>query len=324
MQKELKYVADLVLFARIVQAGGISKCAADLGMERTTISRRLKMLEDSLGTKLLIRSPKQTTTTEAGRRCFERCVHLLEIVNGIGQATLSDPSTEANAATAIVVGAPPDIVDSYLEACLSNYERDNAGIAIERHLTSGTTTQELSKVDLLVTWETDALGDSLVRKLASVRQSVYASPDWIERHGSPQQLSLLRKVPCIVDGAANNNDTWSFTRHGISRQVQVCCSFTAPSVLEAREAASAGFGCCQLPDHLGEPFVRYGRLVKILTAFRTNDRCLITSTSKQATLQPRIASLRLFLEASFATSSTSTVAEHRAALHSFTAHHAAR
>ena len=78
MQGELKQVADLALFAKIVQTGGISRCAADLGMERTTISRRLGTLEKTLGVKLLHRSPKHIAVTEAGRRCLEHCELLLE------------------------------------------------------------------------------------------------------------------------------------------------------------------------------------------------------------------------------------------------------
>ena len=73
MHGELKQVADLALFAKIVQTGGISRCAADLGMERTTISRRLSTLERSLGVKLLHRTPKRMVVTDAGRRCRRKC-----------------------------------------------------------------------------------------------------------------------------------------------------------------------------------------------------------------------------------------------------------
>ena len=73
-----------MLFAHIVQSGGISRCADMLGMERTTVSRRLKNLEDYLGTPLLIRSPNQMTATRAGRRCFQKCVKILEIVDSVG------------------------------------------------------------------------------------------------------------------------------------------------------------------------------------------------------------------------------------------------
>ena len=297
MHKELKYASDLVLFARIVQAGGISKCATNLGMERTTISRRLKMLEESLGTQLLIRSPKQTTTTEAGRRCFEHCVRLLEIINSVGRVAVGDADVDSE--TALVVGAPPDVVDGYLEDKLVDFEREHADVSIRRHLISGGSLLDLSVVDLLVTWETDAYVDGLVRKLASVKQSIYASPECAEQYGYPDAPSALRKMPCILEGAASNSYVWNFSKEGVTRQVQVHCNFVAPNVLEARESAIAGFGCCQLPDYLGEPYVRYGRLVKLLDVYRTDDRYLITATAKTSMLRPRIAALRLFLESAF-------------------------
>ena len=78
MQGELQQVANLALFAKIVQTGGISRCAAELGMERTTISRRLGTLERTLGVKLLDRSPKHIAVTDAGRRCLKQCERVLE------------------------------------------------------------------------------------------------------------------------------------------------------------------------------------------------------------------------------------------------------
>ena len=109
MQGELRQVADLALFAKIVETGGISRCAADLGMERTTISRRLGTLERALGVKLLDRTPKYIVVTEAGRRCLEQCEQLLEAAqNAHSLATVG--AMISNTAP-IVVGAPPDIIE---------------------------------------------------------------------------------------------------------------------------------------------------------------------------------------------------------------------
>ena len=97
MQGELRQVADLALFAKIVQTGGISRCAADLGMERTTISRRLGTLERALGVRLLDRSPKRISVTDAGRRCLEQCEQLLESSrNAYSLATIGSISALAS------------------------------------------------------------------------------------------------------------------------------------------------------------------------------------------------------------------------------------
>lgn len=90
MYEELKQVADFALFAKIVQTGGISRCARELGMERTSVSRRLKILERNLGVKLLDRTPRIMVLTEAGRRCLKQCEKLLEASqNAYVLATLS-------------------------------------------------------------------------------------------------------------------------------------------------------------------------------------------------------------------------------------------
>ena len=105
MHGELKQVADLALFAKIVQTGGITRCAADLGLERTTISRRLGSLEQTLGVKLLDRTPKHITVTDAGQRCLEQCEILLEsAANAQSLATIGAIVVNNSP---IVVGAPP-------------------------------------------------------------------------------------------------------------------------------------------------------------------------------------------------------------------------
>ena len=130
MQGELRQVADMALFAKIVQTGGISRCAEDLGIERTTVSRRLGALEKSLGVRLLDRSPKHLSVTDAGRRCLEQCEMLLE--SSRNAHSLATSGEIVASSTPLVVGAPPDIIDRYLERLLAEFEELNPGIEVER------------------------------------------------------------------------------------------------------------------------------------------------------------------------------------------------
>lgn len=268
-------------------------------MERTTVSRRLKNLENSLGTQLLIRSPNRMTATKAGRRCFQKCVKILEIVESVGGgATIS---ADRSAAASIVVAAPADIVESCLQPKLVAYEKANPGTKIRRLLPSASTIDcELSLVDLLVTWQTATKINAQVRKLASVNQSIYASPAFVESDGYPVRPVDLQNVKCIVVRSLRGDDIWKFSGHGVTHDVKVRCHFDAATLLEAREAAIAGFGCCQIPASLAEPFVRCGRLVKVLADFKSNKRNLVTATPDIGPSHRSVTLLRLFLEEAFA------------------------
>jgi DNA-binding transcriptional LysR family regulator len=196
MQGELKQVADLALFAKIVQTGGISRCAADLGMERTTVSRRLGTLERALGVKLLDRTPKHITVTEAGRRCLEQCEQLLESAqNAHSLATIGEPVTNT---APIIIGAPPDIFERYLEPRLSEFEKANPGIRIERQPISIWTEELIETVDLGVALAPVIANSGWTNTIAHVCQSVYASAEYASQRNLIAAPFDLESHDCIV------------------------------------------------------------------------------------------------------------------------------
>jgi len=211
MQGELRQVADLALFAKIVQTGGISRCAADLGMERTTISRRLGTLERALGVKLLDRTPKHIAVTDAGRRCLEHCELLLESAqNAQSLATIGSILTNT---APIIVGAPPDIIDKYLEPKLSEFESQNSGIRIERQPISVWTEASLEAVDLGITLAPVTIAGGWTNTVAYVRQSVFASTAYAAQHRSVLSPFDLESHDCIVESSDSDRHSWRFERN---------------------------------------------------------------------------------------------------------------
>lgn len=266
-------------------------------MERTTISRRLGSLERSLGVKLLDRSSRQTMTTDAGRKCFEKCVSLLEIaksVDSVSSNIVADLESRP-----ITIAAPPDLFDQYLSIVLHEFDLAHPEIEVYRQPISELSERDLALVDVLVSWSPPPKSVGLVRKLAAVEQSIYSSPNAIGRYGYPKSPHDLKALPCIVVGTRGKKAVWQFWSGDNWIRISVDGRRFAPNLLIAREAAIAGFGVCQLPNYLGDPFVQYGRLVKMLPNFRTSTRALVTVSSRESIGRPRVALLRLFLEGAF-------------------------
>ncbi|MCH9695336.1 MAG: LysR family transcriptional regulator [Gammaproteobacteria bacterium] len=297
MQGELRQVADLALFAKIVQTGGISRCAADLGMERTTISRRLGTLEKTLGVKLLDRSPKHISVTDAGRRCLEQCEQLLESArNAQSLATIGSIIASA---TPIVVGAPPDIIDRYLEPQLSLFESENPGISIERRPLSLWTEEAIDSVDLGVTLAPVAITGGWTNTIAYVRQSVFASKDYAENHAPILTPFDLDAHDCIVERSNSDKHAWRFDRGGDTTTVSINSRHVVSSLLEAREATLAGLGICLLPQYLCEPYLRSGHLVDLMPDTDSSGREVVVISPRQRQRKSGTAALRLHLEAAF-------------------------
>ena len=297
MQGELKQVADLALFAKIVQTGGISRCAADLGMERTTISRRLGSLERNLGVKLLDRTPKHIAVTDAGRRCLEQCEILLESAqNAQSLATLG--AIIANKAP-VVVGAPPDIIDRYLEPRLKGFEADNPGLLIDRKPVTVWTEEAIESVDIGIALAPVTIVGGWTNTIAYVRQSIFASVEYASVHEAIRSPFDLEKHDCIVDATDRETHSWRFGRDDKVTTVTVNAKYTVSGLLEAREATLAGLGIARLPQYLCEPYLRAGRLVDLTPDIESAGREVIVISPRQRQRKTGTAALRMHLEAAF-------------------------
>lgn len=297
MHGELKQVADLALFAKIVQTGGISRCAADLGMERTTISRRLGSLERTLGVKLLDRTPKHIAVTDAGRRCLEHCELLLESAQN-AQSLATIGGIIASVAP-IVVGAPPDIIDRYLESRLADFESENPGLRVERKPVTIWNEEAIETVDIGIALAPVTIPGGWMNTLAYLRQSVFASTDYASRHEPVRTPFDLEMHDCIVEAADNERHSWRFGRGDNVTTVKVQAKYIVSGLLEAREAALAGLGIARMPQYLCEPYLRSGRLVDLTPDMESRGRELVVISPRQRQRKTGTAALRMNLESAF-------------------------
>jgi len=297
MHGELKQVADLALFAKIVQTGGISRCAADLGMERTTISRRLGTLERALGVKLLDRSPKHIAVTDAGRRCLEQCEMLLESAQN-AQSLATIGSIIENTAP-LIIGAPPDIIDRYLEPRLAAFESDNSGIRIERRPITLWTEKAIESVDLGITLAPLNIAGGWTNTIAYVRQSVFASTEYVNQNSPVVSPFDLEAHDCITESSDSDRHSWRFERDEKVTTVTIKGKYVVSSLLEARETTLAGLGICRLPQYLCDPYLRSGRLVDLMPDTKSTGRDVIVISPRQRQRKTGTAALRMYLEAAF-------------------------
>ncbi len=297
MHGELRQVADLALFAKIVQTGGISRCAADLGMERTTISRRLGTLERTLGVKLLDRSPKHIAVTDAGRRCLEQCEQLLDAAQN-AQSLATIGSIVANTAP-IVIGAPPDIIDRYLESRLAAFEAENPGIRIERRPVTIWSEDAVESVDLGIALAPLDIAGGWTNTIAYVRQSIFASTDYASHHDPVMSPFDLESHDCIVESSDSERHSWRFKRSKKVTTVTVNAKYVVSGLLEAREATLAGLGISRLPQYLCEPYLRFGRLVDLMPDAESSGRDVIVISPRQRQRKTGTAALRMYLETAF-------------------------
>ena len=297
MHSELKQVADLALFAKIVETGGITRCAEELGMERTTISRRLGSLERELGVKLLDRTPKHISVTDAGQRCLEQCELLLESARNA--QSLAMVGALLTNQSPIVVGASPDLMDRFLERYFHVFERDNRGIAIERRPVSAWHDDALGAVDIGIALAPVTVPGAWTNRIGALPQSVYASVEYASEHAPVRTPHDLANLDSIIEAAERECVSWRFGHTERSTTVTVRRKHVVSGVLEAREAALAGLGIARLPQYLCESYLRSGRLVDLVPETQSAARDIIAISPQRRQRKNGCAALRTFLESAF-------------------------
>lgn len=297
MQGELRQVADMALFAKIVQTGGISRCAEDLGMERTTVSRRLGALELSLGVKLLDRSPRQLSVTDAGRRCLEQCEMLLE--SSRNAHSLATSGEVVASTTPLVVGAPPDIIDRYLERFLTDFQELNPGVEVDRQPVSHWSEDAIESVDLGLALAPLSVDIGWTNSVARLRQSIYASTAYVFSHSEITTPFELQSHDCIVEKADGDRHAWRFERNEKITTVAIKPKFVVSGLLEAREATLAGLGISRLPEYLCEPYLSSGRLVDLMPNAESAGRDLLVISPRNRQRKSGTAALRTYLDEAF-------------------------
>ncbi|MGB6229902.1 MAG: LysR family transcriptional regulator [Litorimonas sp.] len=249
------------MFVATVEAGSITGAADALGVDKSAVSRRLKALERRLGTKLLNRSTRTLSLTDAGRTYHGRAQELLR-----AWREMEDDASGADCALAgpIRIAAPLSFGLSQLGPALIDFQRTHADIRLDVDFSD-------RKIDLIadgfdMAVRIGRLDDSsmIARKLGDVAMVCAASPEWLRENGPVETVEDLRGK-AELRYALQSGKSWSWRdADGRSGTVQMDVAMRASNGDFLRDAAVAGLGVIIKPEFILCDAVRAGRLVPLL------------------------------------------------------------
>ena len=261
-------ISDLRLFAAIVAAGNLSAAARALDSSAAAMSRRLTALESRLGVRLVVRTSRQFDLTEEGVLLHERCIQIL--------ADIDEAEAEASLGGAVPkgrlrIGAPNDIGRRQIVPIISRFTDLYPAIQVHLALTDagGDLIEDGIDIALRVNLPPDA---SIVKKVLSTRRVACASPEYIEKYGSPATPEDLLKHNCIcLVRGRRVFDSWVFHNGGKRLEIRVKGNLTTTSGEVMHDWALAGKGIAlkalwDVPEDLAS-----GRLVSFFTEHWSNE-----------------------------------------------------
>jgi DNA-binding transcriptional LysR family regulator len=287
---------DMLVFAKVVELRSFTATAQRLGISRSSTSKHISRLEKRLGARLLNRTTRKLSLTEAGHAAYSHCSRVAAEVEAgeiAVQRYLGRPQG------LLRVSAPGAFGRLHLVPALPDYLALNSEVSIDLVLSDRLVDLVEDQFDIAIS-SSPLTGANLIRRdIAPIRWAICAAPNYLERLGSPQEPEDLCRHNCVFyASAAVRGNLWPMTRKDETRVIAVNGNFRANNSEAVRDAAVRGLGVALLPTFAIWQDVMSGVLVPLLPEWTLQGTFGINLTAyffADRQLMPKIRSLVDFM-----------------------------
>ncbi|MAN78615.1 MAG: LysR family transcriptional regulator [Rhizobiales bacterium] len=257
-------LARIRAFVQVFDAGGFSAAARIHGRSKALLSKYVTDLEDYLGARLMNRTTRKLSLTEAGEAYYREVREILSQLDDL-DATITEQTAAPRGI--LRVSAPRNFGESTLLEPLFEFTRAHPDVTLDLRLEDrmGDLVEEGIDVALRISRMSDT--SLIARKIAETSVAVCATPEVIKAYGVPQTPEALKGVPCIIDTNMTGQANWQFVEEGRTVAVHVDGPVRVNSPAGALVAAQKGLGFALLPSFLAHSAIEEGELVPVLTEY---------------------------------------------------------
>lgn len=280
----------LETFVAVARSGSFARAAEKLGLSRAMVSKHVQALEKRLATRLIHRTTRQLSVTEAGRAFQARAERILaELAQAEGHAASETDRPHGT----LRITAPVSFGVSHVAPALAAFLLEHGDLRADLSLNDRVVDLVEEGFDLAI--RVGVLPDStlIARRLAPSRMAVIASPAYLAQHGRPATPADLARHNCLGYAYAATRDEWRFSGLHGSTSVAVQGRMRANNGDALRESVLAGLGIALLPTFLCGEEIRSGRLVCVLSDWRPRE---IYVNAVHPPGQPVAAKVRRFVD----------------------------
>lgn len=290
-------LAALEAFVRVAETGSFSEAARRLRTSKSAVSRLVAALEADLGVRLIHRTTRSLTLTEAGRGY---CARAGRILADLAEADQSVTRMQAAPRGRLIVNAPMSFGHRHLGAAIPDFLARHRDVSVELTLTDRFVDLIDEGVDVAVRIGTLADSSLVARRLAPIRRVVCASPDYLSARGTPASPEDLVGHDCITYSNVPVAQEWRFADpDGKPRPVAVAGRLTVNNGDAIRAAVLGGAGLALLPTFIVGDDLREGRLMTVLDRFIPQDMTLNAVYPHARHLSPKVRAFVDFLAVRF-------------------------
>lgn len=253
-------------FVRVVETGSFSAVAREGQTTQSAISKQVQALEAQLGARLLVRSTRSHSLTEAGQLYYERCRQVLDTLE---EARIEVHRAEHEISGVLRVAAPAAFGRLHIVPRLPEFYRRYPRLTVDLQLDDSFVDLVAAGID--VAFRVGELKDSrlVARRIGTAHRATLAAPSYLARHGEPRHPDELRRHQCLVYTGLANMSEWTYQEDGSPDiAVRVGGSFRSNSSEAIRQAVCEGLGISYSTLWIYGDDIRAGRIKPILTRYR--------------------------------------------------------
>jgi len=280
----------LPIFVAVIESGGFSSAARKLGISKSAVSKRITQLEHTLGVRLLHRTTRRLSLTEAGERYFEYATRAVASAADAEDAVAQlqgKPQGRLRIHTLMSFGhlhvAPiiPEFLKRYPDIHINMVMDDKVVDLVE------------GGFDVAIRAGEQPDSSLVARKLSPCRSVLCASPDYVANWGRPKTPSELLEHNCVVYSYSNSANEWTFTRQSRSEKILVSGNYQVNNSEALRETLLKGIGIGRVPTFIVGPDLISGRLIPLLNTYEMPSRMLYAVFPERQYLPAKV---RVFLD----------------------------
>jgi DNA-binding transcriptional LysR family regulator len=280
MREPLENV-DLLAFSAAVEAGSLSRAAAKLRVPRATLSRRLARLEERLGARLLLRTTRSLTITDAGEALYR---HARIALDAVEEAEASVGRRDATVRGTLRVALPP-LVSAPLLDLIAEFAAAHPEVRLQAHSSTRLVDLRRDGYDVALRASGRFEPGLIARTLARFEFLAVASPAYLAARGTPASVRDLRNHRCLMGFARGELPETYWTGGG--RKIQLDGAFFSNSPAMLVRAAERGLGIALVPSLAVQSQLEHGALVVVMPGvLRSEGRIAIVYLERELVPPP--------------------------------------
>jgi len=281
---------DIVVFTKVVETKSFTGAAEQLGLPKSTVSRKLAQLEERLGVRLVQRTTRKLALTDIGQAYYERASRIVSDLAAAEQLVMDMQSTPRGR---LRVTAPIDLSTLFLGGIVADFIAQHPEINVELDATDRVVDLIEEGFDVGIRFGQLPESTLIARKLATFEPVLVASPAYLARRSTPATIEELEDHDKVLFLPSTRTQGWTMVNGDQTYELTPPARFSSNNIMAVRDAVLAGAGIGSLTEFMVACDIREGKLVHILPEWRGRKTDVHAVYPARQNIPPRLS---LFLE----------------------------